>query len=295
MTTPYQMAKGSQFETDWLALREPADHHARDNGLSDALKQALPFSPLTVTDLGAGRGSNLRFLAPKLTGAQHWHLVDHDPALLEAARLHPAPIAELTLTTQTASITDPAAVIASDTHLVTASALLDLVSDDWLSRLADYMMRHAQVGLFALSVDGHFSIDARPDSDNDHDVLEAMDQTMAQLINDHQRQERGLGTACGPDGWSCASQHFERAGYRVTVHDTPWRIHREVGISAQPLGERLLRERVAAAREIAPKSLHSQLEHWYSRRLTQFQAGHATIVVGHKDLLVVPAPDKATA
>ena len=78
----------SRFDERWLALREPCDHAARSGALAARFVEAVGPSPRLV-DLGAGTGSNLRYLAPRLPTAQRWLLVDHDPALLRQARAGP--------------------------------------------------------------------------------------------------------------------------------------------------------------------------------------------------------------
>ena len=47
----------SDFEADWLALREPYDHAARCADLADAFARALGPDP-HVIDLACGTGSN---------------------------------------------------------------------------------------------------------------------------------------------------------------------------------------------------------------------------------------------
>ena len=80
------------FSAQWLALREPADHRARDVSLRDKVVHDLDHlarvrpGPINLVDLGCGSGSNLRALAPHLPMTQHWTLVDYDPALLSAAK-----------------------------------------------------------------------------------------------------------------------------------------------------------------------------------------------------------------
>ncbi len=77
----------SGFSAEWLALREPADHRARNRDLLGALARRFAGrDTLSVVDLGCGAGSNLRALAPALPRRQRWRLVDHDAALLGAAR-----------------------------------------------------------------------------------------------------------------------------------------------------------------------------------------------------------------
>ena len=80
------------FSAQWLALREPADHRARDRTLQNKVCEQLANVARTeqravrLIDLGCGSGSNLRALATSLPEQQHWTLVDYDPLLLAAAR-----------------------------------------------------------------------------------------------------------------------------------------------------------------------------------------------------------------
>ena len=57
----------------WLRLREAADAAAR---ASDLVEQIQPYLPAgdraLIHDLGCGTGSMGRWLAPRLTGTQHW-------------------------------------------------------------------------------------------------------------------------------------------------------------------------------------------------------------------------------
>ena len=74
------------FSAQWLDRREPADHRARNRKLEHALAKHFDgWRPITVVDLGCGTGSNLRATAPLLGPEQHWTLVDHEQALLDAA------------------------------------------------------------------------------------------------------------------------------------------------------------------------------------------------------------------
>ncbi|MEY4985020.1 MAG: hypothetical protein RIR62_3286, partial [Pseudomonadota bacterium] len=71
------------FSADWLALREPADHAARDARLLRAAAGVARHRAVVV-DLGCGTGSTRRAFGDLLAGAT-WRMVDGDAALLARA------------------------------------------------------------------------------------------------------------------------------------------------------------------------------------------------------------------
>ena len=142
----------SDFTPEWLALREPADAAARSERLLQAVAARFTLETnLTVLDIGAGTGANARYLAERLQPQQQWLLVDHDPSLLIDAsqrlrtwgearglgvsrdegawRVEGEGLA-VTFATRLADLADLSAAseLFLDRRLVTASALLDLVS-----------------------------------------------------------------------------------------------------------------------------------------------------------------------
>ena len=57
----------------WLALREEAPAQARSLDLVEEVQRWLPpGGSAVIQDLGSGTGSMGRWLAPLLTGPQHW-------------------------------------------------------------------------------------------------------------------------------------------------------------------------------------------------------------------------------
>ena len=83
------------FGADWLRLREPVDHRSRAEGHLPVLAEEWRRRGWSrIVDLGSGTGSNARYLAPRLPGAQQWTLVDHDADLLA----HPEGILLIVLT-----------------------------------------------------------------------------------------------------------------------------------------------------------------------------------------------------
>src|SRR5437763_477827 len=120
----------------WLALREPADAAARAEALTRRLVRAIGDQrPLRIVDLGAGTGANARYLMNRLPRPQQWLLVDRDPALLARSRICPV-LAGLVATRELDLGPVESLDVCTGCHLVTASALLDLVSERWLQALA---------------------------------------------------------------------------------------------------------------------------------------------------------------
>ena len=97
-------------------------------------------------------------------------------------------------------------------RLVTASALLDLVSDDWLRALAQRCADAARRCCSALNYDGR--IICTPEDPDDG--------TIVALVNEHQRTDKGFGPALGPDATDRAVHWFRRAGYEAQRAPSDW-------------------------------------------------------------------------
>jgi SAM-dependent methyltransferase len=263
----------SGFSAEWLALREPFDAAARSTALVQQLRARLAVgmrsAPLSVVDLGAGAGSNLRYLAPLLGGTQRWRLVDHDGALLAVAlattreldcevrceQRDLATLGDLTLPTGC---------------LVTAAALLDLVSASWLDALAEQCAQAHACVLFALTYDGR-TVCTPPDPE---------DAAALALFNSHQLGDKGFGPALGPGAPSAAEAAFLRCGYRVVTGRSDW----QLGADDRAMQHALLDGWLAAAENMAPER-RAQLSAWHARRRALVDARRSTLRVGHVDLV----------
>ncbi len=128
----------------WLALRQAADVAARSTALTELIVDRLADTrPLRILDLGTGTGSNIRYLAPKLGGEQQWLAIDKDPALLaEAVTVGQSIVSGVQVETRALDLgAVDAPEIFEGRHLVTASALLDLVSERWIRWVASECRR----------------------------------------------------------------------------------------------------------------------------------------------------------
>jgi len=289
----------SGFSADWLTLREPFDAAARAATLVAKLGRRVATgtteAPQHVVDLGCGTGANLRYLAPKLGGVQHWRLVDHDGALLEAALAitsgrarargaevqRQGPEVTILATDFTCRVQceprDLGARGASLTGielpqggLVTASALLDLVSNDWLKALAACCHDARAAVCFALSYDGRAV--CKPAEPDDGEVLE--------LFNRHQLGDKGFGAALGPAAAAAARSAFAARGYHTRELPSDW----QIGPQHRAMQRALLDGWLGAAQETAP-SRKSQLADWHARRCAHLDAERSQLRVGHVDLI----------
>jgi len=273
------------FASDWLALREPVDHRSRAEELIEPfltwwnVESARRGDPaLSVVDLGCGTGSNLRYLAPRLAGPQRWTLVDHDAALLERIEIPEVP--DLLVSRVRRDLTnDEAAPLASSdggdapAGLVTASALFDLVSERWLRRLVEAVVQEGAAALFALSYDGTIS----------WDYTDPDDVVVRLAVNEHQRGEKGFGTALGPTAGDAIEAAFQREGYRTFRALSPW----EIGTEEAELARQLVAGWCTAAAEQRPDRA-VVIRSWGERRLAAIDAGTSRLSVGHIDVLALP-------
>jgi SAM-dependent methyltransferase len=251
------------FSASWLSLREPADHAARDTGLLQAAAQATGAAPLIV-DLGSGTGSTIRAFAACLTGPLAWRLVDHDPVLLAYA----AQAAGEAVTTHQADLRDLDTLPLDGATLVTASALLDLCSRDWVSRLADRLAARGLPFYAALNYDGvmHWT------------PADAADDAVTQAFNRHQRGDKGFGPALGPDAADAIAEVFLSAGFMVSRADSLWRL----GPADADLQRELLTGIAGAAAEAGAEAA----DQWLQTRLDAL--GVARCHIGHVDILALP-------
>jgi hypothetical protein len=283
----------SGFSADWLALREPFDAAARAARLVADLKRHVAPStekaPLEVVDLGAGAGSNLRYLAPLLGGVQRWRLVDHDALLLDAAiattdawaiargaetrrngsrlEIRAAGFA-CDVACERVDLKRPAIDLPPD-GLVTAAALLDLVSHAWLEALARRCRAARAAVLLALTYDGRTT--AKPAEPEDPVVLG--------MFNRHQLFDKGFGPALGMSAPGAAEAAFEAHRYELRVATSDW----VVSPKDQELQLALLDGWLGAALEIAPES-RLALTSWHMRRRAHVLGGRSELRVGHVDL-----------
>ena len=263
---------------EWLVLREPADAAARAPDLVDRLRKLPPVSGRwMIHDLGGGTGAMGRWLAPLLPGPQHWVLHDRDADLLEAAVAVPpgraADGAAVTLEARCSDVTRLNSRDVADATLITASSLLDLLTEEELARLIDVCAGPGCPVLLTLSVVARVELTpAHP-----------LDRRVAAAFDAHQRRVTERGRLLGPDAVAFAVERFDRLGADVRVRPSPWRLC----ASSAALAAEWFTGWVAAACE-QDVELASEAQLYTGQRLAQAAAGELAVTVAHADLLVSP-------
>jgi SAM-dependent methyltransferase len=270
--------EGIRVSRRWLALREPADAAARAPDLAERLERHLPATGRRVIhDLGCGTGAMGRWLAPLLPGPQHWVVHDRDPDLLEVAAADlPGPAADGAAVTVEARLSDITRLRAgdlADASLVTASALLDMLTGDELAGMVTVCAGAGCPVLLTLSVAGR--VDLTP--------AEPVDRRVAAAFGAHQRRTTQAGRLLGPDAVAAAVEGFGRLGNEVLVRPSPWRL----GALQADLAAEWLSGWVRAACE-QQVELSAEAGAYARRRLAQLADGRLAVTVDHADLLVLP-------
>ena len=277
------------FSAQWLALREPADHRARDRTLQNKVCEQLANVARTeqravrLIDLGCGSGSNLRALATSLPEQQHWTLVDYDPLLLAAARAALIAWADEVINDST-SLTlrknnkileiefsqvdlarDIERVLAWPADVITAAAFFDLVAESWLVRFCQALRTTLYT---VLTYDG--SEQWLPPHSADSAMLKA--------FHAHQKTDKGFGVAAGPDATSVMQRELTARGFQVTLASSPWKIDQTEAAFIHALA-------TGSAAAVRETGLLNELEvnQWLTARMSARRC-----MVGHWDILATP-------
>ncbi|MGN6096788.1 MAG: SAM-dependent methyltransferase [Bosea sp. (in: a-proteobacteria)] len=275
------------FSAEWLALREPADHAARNPQVLAAVGASFAARPsLSVLDLGSGAGSNLRGSYAALPDRQHWTLVDHDEALLALARERLLTWADdgreqgeelvldkggksITVDTRRVDLTrDLEWVLGWQPDLVTAAAFFDLTSKAWIERFVAALAAQ-KLPLYAV-----LTYDGRETWTPAHRA----DARMLAAFKHHQHQDKGFGPAAGPEACDILAEAFRKSGLAVSTGDSAWRLGDERAALRGALAQGI----AAAVSETGQQDADA-IAGWLEARCSA-----ASALIGHQDLWARP-------
>jgi hypothetical protein len=265
----------SGFSAEWLALRESHDLRARNPNVLDAVAAAFKsLDTISVVDLACGAGSTVRAVTSSLPARQRWDLVDNDHGLLALA-CGGMPVGEVERNAVQLDLSGNFEVVFEGAKdLITASALLDLVSETWLDRLARESAARALPVYAALIYDGRIHLAP----------ADPLDEVVVSAVNTHQRTDKGFGPALGPSAAVAAISRFEALGYSVAHGTSDW----VIGTADQEIQLELLTGWATAASEIEALP-HHDIGGWLARRKTAVSKGVSTMRVGHVDFFATPS------
>ncbi|NOT71800.1 MAG: class I SAM-dependent methyltransferase [Hyphomicrobium sp.] len=283
--TPAASVAPASFSREWLQLREGADNAARNYDIANAVSARFALrDQVSVVDLGCGTGANLRATASLLPNTQSWLLVDSDASLLDAARDMLSRWADsadaskdglvltkghTTINVEFANInlaSDLDRALAGRPGLITASALFDLVSEDFIRKLARACAAINAAFYAVLTYNGVQRWSPHRPADNQ----------IASAFHRHQMGDKGFGPAAGPMAATHLADQFRLNGFSVLEGESPW----VLGRNDRMLIEELVRGHAMAAGETGLVDAKS-IETWIKVQRNGAQ-------IGHTDMFAVP-------
>lgn len=273
----------NDFDSNWLELRYEADAEARKEVIEDCLQQLELNGPLKILDIGSGTGNNARYLIPELVNSgivdQDWLLIDKDPDLLRIAMKRLDQLRdglEDTDLKMDILVTDLSKELEKipfrEADIVVSSALLDLVSKEWIERFVERLLKSmVKYVLISLTVDGRMEWWPK----------HPMDETMSDLFNRDMFRDKGFGPALGMNSSDLLKGSLTKADYHVKEMDTSWRI----GPGRKNLQKRYLEDLFSAVTNGDMKNDLESVKKWKDHRISIIEAGESRLMVGHTDIL----------
>ena len=188
---------------------------ARNATVLDAMLAAFRGqASISVVDLACGTGSTFRAISARLPMRQNLAAGRQRSRPARQRRRRSGGRRTVTVAARAIDLVrDLELALDGPIDLITTSALLDLVSEDWLERLVVEAAARRLPVYAALSYDGRVSFD--PAEPFDTDIVAA--------VNRHQHGDKGFGPALGPDAPGRAAEVIvKRVGYSFVEGSSDW-------------------------------------------------------------------------
>ncbi len=268
-----------RVSSEWLDLREPADAAARSRDLVEHVRQQLPATGrLVIHDLACGSGSMGRWLAPLLPGRSSGSCTTATRTCWRSPprtlRARPPAGPPSSSRRGCSDITRLCPDDLAGATLITASALLDLMTGDELAGLVDLCAAVACPVLLTLSVDRT----RRAGTGRSARLVRGRRIRRPPASHDGGRPPARPGCRCG------RRRALPPAGGRCRRSAQPLAARRRRRRSGGGVAHRMARCRLRAGRPTWPPGSDA----YARRRLAQARAGQLAVTVDHADLLVLP-------
>ena len=252
--------------SDWLSIREAMDFRFRCLPLARKFMESAVERQLIV-DLGCGTGANYRYLSSVLDAEVRWLCIDNDDRALEAAKKK---LPDSFFQFKKGDLaTDLKLIPFCDDISITASAFLDITSQDWLHRFAS---RCERIPLLISMTSSGGPI---------WDPIDDLDETIGRCLAAHRVGDHGFGPAAGPNASDLLASNLKSRGCHVSLEASNWRLddqdNQVIEFLIGGIGRR--------ASEVLP---HEQVGEWMKRRRDQTRAGSLGLTMPHLDLLSLP-------
>jgi len=264
----------NRFAADWLSLRETFDARARNADVMLAVAETFKGMPsLIATDLACGTGATRRALTPHLPMPQHWRLYDNDLSLLARAATPPAPAGSSIKTMPVDLVHDLEATLDGAPDLIATSALLDLVSEEWLERLITECAARNLPLYAALTYNGEVRLDP----------VDRLDAAVVAAVNRHQSTDKGFGPALGAEAAAALIAGCKALGLFVVEGPSDW----IVTPVDREMQSAMLTQWAQTAQAIGDLSA-ADIAGWFQRRREFVANGVSIMRVGHRDVFARP-------
>jgi hypothetical protein len=264
----------TRFAAEWLSLREPFDMRARNADVLRAVAEAFRSTPAPIiADLACGTGSTRRAIGDHLPKPQHWRLYDNDLSLLARAAQPPAPAGSTIRTMPVDLMHDLEAALDGGPDLIATSALLDLVSGEWLERLVSECAARNLPLYAALTYNGEVGLDP----------VDELDAAVIASVNRHQETDKGFGPALGTQAAATLIERSQALGLSVVEGPADWVIRPE----DREMQSAVLTQWAQTAQAVGGLNT-VEVAAWFQRRRELVARGVSTLRVGHRDVFARP-------
>ncbi|MGB7325942.1 MAG: hypothetical protein WBD31_13790 [Rubripirellula sp.] len=251
---------------EWLALRETLDARFRSARLAKAFMDHARKTRLIV-DLGCGTSANYRYLSRDGASKVPWRCIDNDDEVLKAAAEQC--VSQFVRFERADLATELSMVPIGDDVSFTASAFLDIASEDWLCWFATIAAQSPV--LISMTMSGTPV----------WDPIDELDEAIDRCLQSHQQSDHGFGAAAGSHAAEFFAEQLTSRGCKVIFEQSGWQLGNQDSQVISALIDSI-------GRRASTMLARDQVDHWMAIRQTQNQNGALTMQIPHLDLLSLP-------